>query len=85
MTNRYFHNDNDKSRPNFFLSGSLHFGIKFYCSDEDGSSKLLFFFFLSVPTAVADRRFFVVKGRKMPAVGTYGHPPVRIDSTICNS
>ena len=57
------------------MSGSLHFGIKFYCSDEDGSSKLLFFFFLSVPTAVADRRFFVVKGRKMPAVGTFGGTP----------
>ena len=36
LTNRYFDNDN---RPKFFLSGSLHFGIKFYCSDEDDSSK----------------------------------------------
>ena len=33
-----------------FLSGSLHFGIKFYCSDEEESSKLLFFV-SSVPTA----------------------------------
>ena len=33
-----------------FLSGSLHFGIKFYCSDEDESSRLLLFF-SSVPTA----------------------------------
>ena len=33
-----------------FLSGSLHFGIKFYCSDEDESSKLLFS--SSGPTAV---------------------------------
>ena len=27
----------------FFLSGSLHFRIKFYCSDEDQSSKLCCF------------------------------------------
>ena len=48
LTNRYFDNDNDESDPNswnlFFLSGSLHFGIKFYCCDEDESSELLFFF-----------------------------------------
>ena len=42
LTNRYFDNDN---HPKIFLSGSLHFGIKFYCSDEDESSKLLFFCF----------------------------------------
>ena len=50
LTDRYFDNDNDESRPKFFLSGSLHFGIKFYCSDEDESSKLLYFC-SSVPTA----------------------------------
>ena len=46
LTNRYLDNDNnDESHPkNSFLSGSLHFGIKLYCSDEDESSKLPFFF-----------------------------------------
>ena len=38
-----YDNDNDESHSNFFLSGSLHFRIKFYCSDEDQSSKLCCF------------------------------------------
>jgi hypothetical protein len=39
----YYDNDNDESHSNFFLSGSLHFRLKFYCSDEDQSSKLCCF------------------------------------------
>ena len=55
LTNRYFDIDNDEAQPKkMFLSGSLHFGIKFYCSDEDESSWVLFFF-SSVPTAVGGR------------------------------
>ena len=40
----YFDNDNDESQPKFFLSGSLHFGIKFFCCDEDESSKFCLLF-----------------------------------------
>ena len=44
LTNRYFDNDMMMSHTlNFFLSGRLHFGIKFYCSDEDESSEVLFY------------------------------------------
>ena len=41
LTNRYFADDNEwrVTPKKCFLSGSLHFGIKFYCSDEDESSK----------------------------------------------
>ena len=44
LTNRYFDIDNDESHSKMFLSGSLHFGIKFYCSDEDESSRLCLLF-----------------------------------------
>ena len=75
LTNRYLDNDNnDESHPkNSFLSGSLHFGIKLYCSDEDESSKLPFFFERSYCCwyVLSYRRFFVVKGSQLLAVGTY--------------
>jgi len=38
-----YDNDNDESHSNFVFSGSLHFRIKFYCSDEDESSELFCF------------------------------------------
>ena len=59
LTNRYLDNDNnDESRPkNSFLSGSLHFGIKFYCSDEDESSGLCIFLERSYSTILLLIRF----------------------------
>ena len=73
LTNRYFDNDNDESRPNFFfLSGSLHFGIKFYCSDEDESRR--FFFISSVPTGTAADTFC--------RTGTVGWDSTGIDQPV---
>ena len=77
LTNRYFDNDNDESQPKFFLSGSLHFGIKFFCCDEDESSKLCLSFercFLLRWYVLSYRRFFVVKWRFSGRWNLRGHP-----------
>ena len=62
---------------NFFLSGSLHFRIKFFCCDEDESSKFCLLFercFLLRWYVLSYRRFFVVKWRVSGRWNLRGHP-----------